>query len=125
MANGRMHVEVEGLRSDRGHLLAALYDRPDGFPREGKPAHQAKATIKGGRASVDFADLPAGSYAVAVLHDENDNGELDSNWVKIPKEGFGMSRFDKLKMSAPSFDDSKIEFDGGEQTVAVKIHYVL
>jgi uncharacterized protein (DUF2141 family) len=125
MANGRLHVEVEGLRSDRGHLLAALYDRPEGFPREGEPAHRTKVAIKGGRASVDFADLAPGSYAIAVLHDENDNGKLDSNWVKIPKEGFGVSRFEKLRMSAPSFDDSKIDFTGGELTVAVKIHYVL
>jgi len=125
MANGRMRVDVEGLRSDRGHLLAALYDRPEGFPREGKPAHQAKVAIQGGRASVDFPELPPGTYAVAVLHDENDNGELDSTWARIPKEGFGVSRFDKLRMSAPSFEDSTIEFGGGEQTVAVKIHYVL
>ncbi|MBC8073068.1 MAG: DUF2141 domain-containing protein, partial [Deltaproteobacteria bacterium] len=63
MANGSLHVEVEGLRSNKGHLLAALYDRPEGFPREGKPAHRAKAAITGGRASVDFGDLAPGSYA--------------------------------------------------------------
>ena len=125
MANGRLRVEVEGLRSDRGHLLAALYDRPQGFPREGKPAHQTKVAIRGGRATAEFDDLPAGTYAIAVLHDENDDGQMNNNWMKLPKEGFGMSNFETLKMSAPSFEDSKIEFTGGEQSVAVKIHYIL
>jgi uncharacterized protein (DUF2141 family) len=124
MASGRLRIEVEGLRNDRGHLLAALYDRPEGFPREGTPAHRASVAIHGGRAVAEFADLPAGTYAVAVLHDENDDGQMNNNWMRLPKEGFGMSNFEKLKMSAPSFDESKIEFAGGEQSVAVKIHYV-
>lgn len=125
MANGRLRVEVEGLRNDAGHLLAALYDRPEGFPRDGTPAHRASVVIEGGRAVAEFADLPSGTYAVAVLHDENDDGKMNSNWLKLPKEGFGMSRFDKLKASVPSFDDAKIELAGGDETVHVKIHYIL
>jgi uncharacterized protein (DUF2141 family) len=125
MANARLRIEVDGLRSDNGHLMAALYDRPQGFPREGKPVREQKVEIRDGRATADFGDLAAGTYAIAVLHDENDDGKMNTNWMKLPKEGFGMSNFDKLKMSAPSFEDSKIEFAGADQVVAVKIHYIL
>jgi uncharacterized protein (DUF2141 family) len=36
-----------------------------------------------------FADLAAGTYAVAVLHYENGNGTMDTNFLGIPKEGVG------------------------------------
>lgn len=124
MTNARLRVEVDGLRSDKGHLMAALYDRPQGFPRDGKPMREAKVEIHDGRAAVDFDDLAAGTYAIAVLHDENDDGKMNTNWMKLPKEGFGMSNFDRLKMSAPSFEDSKIEFGETDEVVAVKIHYI-
>ena len=38
-------------------------------------------------AQVTFKDLPQGSYAVSVLHDENGNGKMDKNFVGMPKEG--------------------------------------
>jgi uncharacterized protein (DUF2141 family) len=118
-------VEVQKLRNDRGHLLAGVYDDPRGFPREGRPTREAKVTIHGGSATVEFEGLPPGEYAVAVLHDENDDGKMNFNWLKVPKEGFGMTKFTKLKMSAPSFDEAKFEYSGGDQTVAVIIHYLL
>jgi uncharacterized protein (DUF2141 family) len=125
MSKGDLRIEVHGLRNDSGHLLAGVYDDPRGFPREGKPTREAKVEIHEGRATVEVTGLPAGEYAVAVLHDENDDGKMNFNWLKVPKEGFGMSNFTKLKMSAPSFDESKFEYSGGDQTVAVTIHYLL
>jgi len=42
-------------------------------------------------ARCDFEDIPPGTYALVVIHDENMNGKLDTNWVGIPKEGYGFS----------------------------------
>jgi uncharacterized protein (DUF2141 family) len=36
-----------------------------------------------------FSDIKPGNYAIAVIHDENRNGELDTNMFGIPKEGYG------------------------------------
>lgn len=118
-------MEVERLRNDSGHLLAGVYDDPRGFPREGRPTREAKVEIRDGRATIEFEGLPAGEYAVAVLHDENDDGKMNYNLLKLPTEGFGMTNFPKLKMSAPSFEEAKFEYAGGDQTVAVTIHYLL
>lgn len=118
-------MEIQKLRNDRGHLLAGVYDDPRGFPREGRPTREAKVEIQGGRAAIDFEGLPAGEYAIAVLHDENDDGKMNYNRLKIPTEGFGMTNFTKLRLSPPSFDEAKFEYSGGDQTIEVTIHYIL
>ena len=36
-------------------------------------------------------NLPAGNYAVQVMHDENENNKLDTNFMGMPIEGYGFS----------------------------------
>lgn len=60
-----------------------------------------------------------------LLHDENDNGKMDRNLLGIPKEGFGVSGYDELKFEIPKFDRAAFRYGGGQQTVDVKVHYLL
>jgi len=41
------------------------------------------------KATCDFADIAPGTYALAVIHDENRDGELATNWMVMPQEGYG------------------------------------
>lgn len=50
-------------------------------------------------------DLPKGEYAIAVFYDENNNGELDTNWIGIPKEPLGFSIGKMKTFGPPSFTD--------------------
>ena len=34
-------------------------------------------------------DLAPGRYALSAFHNENDNGELDTNLLGVPSEGYG------------------------------------
>ena len=34
-----------------------------------------------------FKGLKDGVYAIAIIHDENTNGKLDTNFIGIPAEG--------------------------------------
>ncbi len=36
-------------------------------------------------------EIPPGTYAVKIHIDENENGELDTNFLGIPKEQYGIS----------------------------------
>ncbi len=47
--------------------------------------------VRNTQARCDFEDISPGTYALAVIHDENGNGKLDTNWVGIPTEGYGFS----------------------------------
>jgi uncharacterized protein (DUF2141 family) len=40
--------------------------------------------IQGTQARCDFENIPPGTYAIVVIHDENMNGKLDTNWTEQP-----------------------------------------
>ena len=116
-------VRVTGLRSDRGQVMLSLHNQDQGFPG-GKPAvRQQVLGISRGVASVTLADLPPGRYALAVIHDENGNGKMDTNWMGLPKEGWGASRDPRPTMRGPRFDESAFELKGPTQEVSFSIKY--
>lgn len=119
-------VEVSGLRSDRGVVLGALYDSPDGWTEVGREMATCGAHVVRGRARCTIHDLPAGTYALALLHDENENGRLDRDFIGWPQEGFGFSNGVGPSLGgAPSFVSAAFDHDGGETTLRVRARYGL
>ena len=75
------------------------------------------------RISHTFLNIPIGSYAVAVMHDVNDDGKCNRNFLGIPKEGFGFSTNRKPILKEPSFDQVKIEVEE-DTTIEIRLlHY--
>jgi len=104
-------VEVKDLRNSNGSVLFALYNREDAFPDEHYKKYFKKLTgkIVNGESSVTFKNLPAGKYAVNILHDENNDGKIKRGII-LPKEGIGFSNFQSIGISnRPSF--SKASFN--------------
>ena len=73
-------------------------------------------------ATVLFENIPNGTYAIAVVHDENDNKKMDTNFFGIPKEGYGVSNNKYPKMSEPSFDDAKFSLKEDKE-ISIKMKY--
>src|ERR1700751_1493351 len=71
---GDLTVTVDHVRSDRGAILAALYDSEASFMKQplGRATFKVKAAT--GEVQYVFHDLPAGKYALTAFHDENANG---------------------------------------------------
>ena len=91
-AENIIHVEVSGLRSNKGQVLCALHSSAEGFPKKAEKAvARVSAKITERQAACDFTGIAAGTYAVAVVHDENSNGKLDTNFIGMPREGVGAS----------------------------------
>ncbi len=111
-----------GLESDRGRLAAALFDRAEPFDKQGDQFRGELVPIKAGRGEVVWDDLPCGSYAVKVFHDENENGTLDTNFVGYPKEAFGFSRNAMGQFGPPSFEDAKIDVLDGRVLIQIKMN---
>ncbi len=74
-------------------------------------------------ARCDFEEIPRGTYALAVFHDENMNGKLDTNWLGIPTEGYGFSNDVKALKGAPSFSACRFQYDGGTLDMTISLHY--
>jgi uncharacterized protein (DUF2141 family) len=120
-----IHAEIGGLRNDKGEVLCALYSSADGFPKKGdKAAAHAKSPISVGRAVCDFPDIPAGTYAISVFHDENSNGKLDTNFMGIPREGVGASNNAKGHFGPPKFDAAAFRFPGGHLVLKISMNYL-
>jgi uncharacterized protein (DUF2141 family) len=99
---GVIHMEIEGLRSDKGEVRCALYTSAKGFPKDATAAQaRAPSSASGKHVVCDFAQVKPGTYAISVHHDEHSNGKLDTNFVGIPKEGVGSSNDAKGHMGPP------------------------
>ncbi len=109
-----IHVKILNIRNSTGTVACALFESAEGYPNR----YMRFATnimiikIRKSEASCDFDDIPAGSYAMAVIHDENMNGELDTQWAGIPTEGYGFSNNPKALLGAPSFSAASFIYDG-------------
>ena len=74
-----LKVLITGLHSSNGSVLVSLFNEDGGFPSQAKKAFKKeKINIVGGIASTTIKDIPPGTYAIAVLHDENNNLEMDT-----------------------------------------------
>lgn len=116
-------VKINELKSDKGICNVCLFSKSDGFPDVSKNAVSCtKVKIKEKTASASFKDLTAGNYAVVVYHDENSNGELDTNFLGIPKEGIGVSNNVMPKMSKPKFEAAKFALNA-DKNISINIKY--
>jgi uncharacterized protein (DUF2141 family) len=120
-----IHVKVLNIRNSTGTVACALFDSPDGFPIEylRYAASMMAIEIRDTQARCDFVAIPPGTYALVVIHDENRNGKLDTNWMGVPAEGYGFSSDAKATLSAPSFSAAKVRYDGGTLDLKISLHY--
>lgn len=120
-----IHVTILNIRSSTGTVDCALFASPAGFPKE--VLHSAIVVmvlkIKRQEARCDFEDIPTGTYALVVIHDENMNGKLDTNLWGVPKEGYGFSNDTKAGSGPPSFADASFPYDGQNLSFTVSLHY--
>ena len=123
--SGTITIKITGLRSANGNLLVALFNAKKGFPGKYENAlKQTNVTAAGSEHVAVFSDVPFGTYAVAVRHDENGNGKLDTNFLGMPKEGVGTSNNPKSKFGPPSFDDASFRLDQGAMELNVNLRYL-
>ena len=117
-------VAVKNLRNSNGVLQVALYNKDKTIPDDDfeKYFKMAKGEINHNASSITFKNLPAGKYAVNILHDENSNGKMDKGFI-FPIEGVGFSNFQSVGLTnIPSF--SKASFDLNEdKAIVVKAIY--
>lgn len=120
-----IHVKILDIRNSTGAVACALFEAPEGFPTE----YLRSATrimfmkVRDKQARCDFEDIPPGTYALAVVHDENMNGKLDTNLLGIPKEGYGFSNDAKALLGAPTFSAASFLYDGQNLDLTISLNY--
>jgi len=117
-------VEVESLRSDAGSVRVALYPS-SAWIEQGREVATCHTDVHFRHAMCVLTDVVPGTYAVAVLHDEDDDGALDRDFFGLPQEGFGFSNDAAPGLGPPSFHDASFRFTGGETDLVVHTRYGL
>lgn len=113
-----LELTLEGVKNKGGNIYIGLYDNQKSFLKEelvfiGKIIKDSKSYIK-------LENIPSGTYAISLYHDENNNNRLDKNFIGIPKEGYGFSNNPNI-FGKPDFEDAKFELNSDKQlTIEVK-----
>jgi uncharacterized protein (DUF2141 family) len=125
VATCAIDVEVTGLR-DGGQVWVILFSdaQADAYPTKRDQAlKRLDVAPAAGKARVSFEALECRTYAVAVVHDEDGNGKLNTNFIGIPNEGLGASRNARRAFGPPKFDDAKVRVSAGRTTLPIAIVY--
>lgn len=121
---GELTVKLIGFRNDIGQTCVQLYNNSKGFPGKYANAFRIiRSKIKNDQATIEFQELPYGSYAVSVLHDEDMNNKLELSFLGIPKEGCAVSNNPRIFFGPPSFEDSKFEIQSDTKTIEIRLKY--
>ncbi|MBK7184004.1 MAG: DUF2141 domain-containing protein [Bacteroidetes bacterium] len=117
-------VEVKELQNCKGVVQFALYNKDGTIPDEHykKCCKILKEKIQNGTSKVTFSNLPVGKYAVNILHDENENGEIDKGFI-LPIEGVGFSNYQSIGLTnRPNFSKASVDLNR-DKKIEVKIIY--
>ena len=117
---GDLIVTITDIREAQGSLMVAVTNSDAGWNNQAKPVAAQKVTAVKGELTLNFAGLPAGHYAVQVMHDQNDNGKLDANFLGIPSEGYGFSNNPNV-MRRAHFDEARFEVGAGKTAVTIRL----
>jgi len=116
-------VQVDGVRNSEGLVRLALYDRAEDYPRKGKAIVTEDVPAESGSMTFIIPGLAAGSYAIALFHDEDGDNDFDQNFIGLPEEGYGFSMGAKAFLGAPRFAEAAFALGDEGTTTTVTLVY--
>jgi uncharacterized protein (DUF2141 family) len=114
-------IVVEGMDSNVGNLGVLVFNNEKGWPEDRTLAYKdISVPSEKGTQTMKIPGLPPGSYAVALIHDLNQNHKLEKNWIGQPKEQWGLSNNPHATIKAPPMSKALFELKGDKE-----IHIIL
>jgi uncharacterized protein (DUF2141 family) len=123
-AGNNIHVDIAGLRNNRGQVYCQLFQSAQNFPSntDGNAASTA-STIANRRAACDFESQDPGSYAILVFHDEDSTHVLELNPDGTPREGVGLSNNPNTSAGPLSYRAAKFPYRAGTLNLTINVQY--
>lgn len=116
-----LDVTITDIRVAQGDLMISVVDSAAAWDDQAKPVAATLRKASGKQEKFHFENLPAGVYAVKVMHDENGNGKLDANFMGMPTEGYGFSNNPQV-MRKPSFEEARFDLGAGGGAITIRLH---
>ncbi|MXO91491.1 DUF2141 domain-containing protein [Pontixanthobacter aquaemixtae] len=119
-------VTATNLRNSKGVVRACMTTNPELFPKcRGEAKAHSVVVPAGSTVTFSFKNVAPGRYAIALLHDENNNGKADRALMMMPKEGYGFSRDAKVRMGPPKFSAAAFDVTAEDQSQTIRMRYML
>lgn len=118
-------VTVNNVRNSDGVVRACITDQARKFHKCEGPNAQRLVIDARSRVTFTFRGVKTGRWAIALLHDENNNDKADSVLGMMPKEGFGFSRDAPVRMGPPSFDNAAFAVGENPVSQSIRMRYIL
>lgn len=115
---------LDGLRSGKGQILVCVTRNAAHFPDCTKDPEKRHFAVAAKSGPIPIGTVAPGDYAIAIVHDENGNGKLDT-FAGIPREGVGFSRNPVLRFGAPSFRSASFAVGDAPVEQAIRVKYFL
>lgn len=100
-------INLSGMQNTNGKVNVALYNSSSSFNDPNQAYRKLFLNCTGGSMTITLDSLAQGEYAFAIFHDENNNQQIDQNFLSIPTEGFAFSNNAMGTFGPPNWTQSK------------------
>lgn len=118
---GSLIVRITGFASDEGECWFALDNSKEIYESDDSVFIGKIVPVINNEVIVKIDSLKYGNYAIKVFHDENSNGELDSNFLGMPTEDYGFSNNASSWFGPPRWEKANFLFNKKEMTIEISI----
>ena len=125
MSETPLEIEITNIRNTKGYIILSFYKDQISFEEESNPFLKkvySKSKVINGSLNIKI-DLPEGRYGIAILDDENSDGEMKYNMIGMPKEGYGFSNYIHKGLVRPKLSDFDFIHNSKSNKVLIKITY--
>lgn len=98
-------VTIENILSDKGNVIGSLHTA-ETFMKDPGIINTEVDAVKG-EVTLVFSDVEPGTFALMLMHDENENNRMDFESNGMPKESFATSG--DMSFGPPTFENAKFE----------------
>ncbi len=121
-----LKVNIHNIRNDKGVIQLAFFVDNKSFKNEEPEFTRtvSKDMMNSNNSlEVVLTDIPPGKYGIALIDDENEDSEMNYNFVGVPQEGFGFSDYYASGFSKPDFEEFSFQFYD-DKTIEIKIRHM-
>ena len=116
----KLIINIQNVQPGKGQIVVELYDSEASWLD--KPLQNMRFPAEQSQQQAAFS-LPYGAYAISIYQDVNENGELDRNFIGIPKEPVGFGNNHK-PLGEPKFKAARVTFSASAKSPAISLYEV-
>jgi uncharacterized protein (DUF2141 family) len=120
--SGEIDLQVQGAKSDKGVVRVLVFDSKKGYPDQVQLALRSFSTpLSERKCKIKISDLKPGKYSIAVFHDEDENGSINTNPFGYPIEKYGFSNNAKAYFGPPDYEKTVFELKDIRKAIVINL----